>query len=112
MDPGYESPVCSLQRFECLTESIDSCQPSDLNSFTQQYQKHKPSGYCYMIKCYDDNLMKPLLRRYTARSVDEDIGLKFITALEKDIRELYKKFNYNRKAVISVNGEYYISGGY
>ena len=100
---GMRVPFAVYGDFECLLKTIDTCPPNDLNSFTLKYQKHKPSGYCYIIICYDDNLMKPLLRRYTARSEDEDIGLKFITALEKDIRELYKTFNYNKKAVISVN---------
>ena len=95
-------PFVVYSDFECLTESIDTCSPSGIKSYTHQYHKHKPSGYCYIIKCYDDNLMKPLLRRYTARSEDDDIGLKFITALEKDIRELHKKFKGNKNAVINV----------
>ena len=47
-------PFIIYADFESFTENISSCQPNEVKSFTQQYQKHKPSGYCYMIKCYDD----------------------------------------------------------
>ena len=59
--------------FECFTETIKTCQPSDDKFFTEKYQKHKPSGYCYMIKCYDDKLFTLTLHKYIAKLEDEDI---------------------------------------
>lgn len=64
-------PFVIYADFECFTESIETCQPNDKESFTQQYQKHTSSGYCYMIKCYDDNLYKPSIHRYTKKSADD-----------------------------------------
>ena len=33
--------------FECYTEPIDACQPTE--AATQDYQHHTPSGFCYYI---------------------------------------------------------------
>ncbi|KAK3700421.1 hypothetical protein QZH41_004481 [Actinostola sp. cb2023] len=56
---------------------------------TEKYQKHKPSGFCYVIKAHDD-LFEPKVVRYTATEEDEDLGLLFVEKLEKDIRKIAK----------------------
>ena len=75
--------------FECYTEKIKTCYPDESRSFTNQYQHHKPSRFCYLIKCFDDKLMKPKLVQYTAESSDEDISKKFIVQLNIK-SEIYK----------------------
>ena len=87
--------------FECFTEKIDTCQPDEGKSFTNQYQKHRPSGFSYLIKCFDDDILTPLLRQYTAKSPDEDIPQLFIESLEKDIKEIYNKFKKPKKMVMT-----------
>ena len=94
-------PFVVYADFECFTEKIDTCQPDDGKSFTNQYQKHKPSGFCYLIKCFDDNLFSPKLVKYTAESPDEDIPQLFIESLEKDIKEIYNKFKIPKKMVMT-----------
>ena len=94
-------PFVVYADFECFTEKIDTCQPDDSKSFTNQYQKHKPSGFCYLIKCFDDNLFYPKLVKYTAESPDEDIPQLFIESLEKDIKEIYNKFKKPKKMVMT-----------
>ena len=47
-------------------------------SFTNQYQKHKASSYCYLIKCFNDNIFKPKLVQYTAKSLEEGIPQMFV----------------------------------
>ena len=94
-------PFVVYADFECFTEKIDTCQPDDSKSFTNQYQKHKPSGFCYLIKCFDDNLFYPKLVKYTAESPDEDIPQLFIESLEKDIKEIYNKFKIPKKMVMT-----------
>ena len=42
-----------------FTEKIDSCSPDKSKSYTEKYQKHKPSGYSYLIKSFDDKIYKP-----------------------------------------------------
>ena len=94
-------PFVVYADFECFTEKIDTCQPDDSKSFTNQYQKHRPSGFSYLIKCFDDNLFSPKLEKYTAESPDEDIPQLFIESLEKDIKEIYNRFKKPKKMVMT-----------
>ena len=94
-------PFVVYADFECFTEKIDTCQPDEGKSFTNQYQKHRPSGFSYLIKCFDDELLSPKLVHYTAKSPDEDIPQLFIESLEKDIKEIYNKFKKPKKMVMT-----------
>ena len=89
-------PFVVYADFECYTEKIQTCYPDESRSFTNQYQHHKPSGFCYLIKCFDDELMKPKLVQYTAESSDEDISKKFIDSIEYEIRNIYRKFKFKK----------------
>ena len=65
-------PFVVYEHFECFTKPINSCQPNPISSFTQEYQKHEPSGYCLYLKgCIDDNY-KPIV--YTKKSEDDNIS--------------------------------------
>ena len=94
-------PFVVYADFECFTEKIDTCQPEEGKSFTNQYQKHSPSGFSYLIKCFDDDILAPHLRHYTAESPDEDIPQLFIESLESDIKEIYNKFKIPKKMVMT-----------
>ena len=98
-------PFVVYADFECFTEKIDTCQPNDNKSFTNQYQKHSPSGFSYLIKCFDDNLLAPHLRHYTAESPDDNIPWLFIESLESDIKEIYNKFKIPKKMVMTPEDE-------
>ena len=52
-------PFVVYADFESFTENIHTCSPNESNSFTKQYQKHKPSSYGYLIKCFHDNIFPP-----------------------------------------------------
>ena len=82
--------------FECFTKKISTCSPYGSKSYTKQFQQHKPSGYCYLIKCFDDNPFASMLDKYTAQSPDEDISQGFISSLEKSIKIIYEKFKYKK----------------
>ena len=90
-------PFVIYADFECFTEKIQTCYPDDSRRFTNQHQHHKPSGFCYLIKCFDDELMEPKLVQYTAESVNEDISKKFIDSIEYEIRSIYRKFKFKKK---------------
>ena len=49
-------PFVIYADFECYTEPIAGCTPNDDKSYTNKYQKHKPSGFSYLIKCSDDRV--------------------------------------------------------
>ncbi|KAK3723060.1 hypothetical protein QZH41_008526 [Actinostola sp. cb2023] len=80
-------PFVVYADFECFTEPINnSSEHAEDESYTEKYQMHRPSGFCYGIKSFDD--LKPKIVRYTAKDADEDIGKLFVERLEKDIRKL------------------------
>ena len=94
-------PFVIYADFECLTEPISSCKRDDTKSFTHQYQKHKPSGFAYLIKSYDDSLFKPQLIEYTAESEDDDVSRKFVSSLEKSVRKLHKLSRFVKKSTLN-----------
>ena len=85
-------PFVIYADFEAFTQKLDDDKPRDNNSsYTAQYEKHSPSGFCYYIKCslnesYDKKVM------YTKRSEDEDVSQIFVERLEHDIRRLYHEY--------------------
>ena len=92
-------PFVVYADFEAFTEEIASCEPNNDESFTNTYQRHKPSGFCYKIVCFEEkNSQKPIL--YRAKNEDEDIGEKFIEIVE-DIKKIYKKFNFPKRMIFT-----------
>ena len=98
-------PFVVYADFESLTVPILTCSPSDDKSYTQQYQKHTPCGYCYYIKCFDDELFPPILRRYTMTKKGVSVGRIFVRNLEADIRRIYEKFKWKKPMWITPEEE-------
>jgi len=44
--------------FESFVKPISTCEPDPNTSHTTLYQKHEPSGFCYMVKCTNNELSK------------------------------------------------------
>ena len=64
------------------------------------YQRHRPSGFCYKIVCFDKRFNpKPVL--YRAKDENEDIGQKFVEMLEEDIKRIREKFNFSKKMIFT-----------
>ena len=85
-------PFVVYADFEWFTKPINSCQPNPNSSFTQEYQKHEPSGYCLYLKGLDgikDNY-KPIV--YTKKSEDENISEKFVKHLKMITHSIYRKY--------------------
>ena len=93
-------PFVVYADFEAFTEEISSCEPNDKKSFTQKYQRHRPSGFCYKIVCFDEKFnQKPVLFR--AKSEDEDISAIFVEMLGKDIKRIQEKFDFSKKMIFT-----------
>ena len=75
-------PFIVYADFECFIKPIQSCDPDDKESYTEQYQKHEPSSFCYYIECFDDKVYKPKIVSHTG----EDAAQKFVEMLEEDIK--------------------------
>ena len=85
-------PFVFYADFEAFTEEISTCKPNDQFSFTNKYQKHQPSGFCY--KCVGFNTKMSVLYR---EDENQDVSQKFIEMLEVDIKTIYKKFNFSQR---------------
>ena len=87
--------------FECFTEPVSGCMPASDCSSTTKYQSHKPSGFSFLIKCFDDSIFAPILVSQTAEYSSSDIPQLFIERLEEEIVDLYGKFKFAKKMVMS-----------
>ena len=85
-------PFTIYADFECFAIPVNSCQPNPDKSFTQSYQKHEPSGYCFYVKALDGiNInFKPIV--YTKKTPDEDISKRFINHLTKLTHQIYQEY--------------------
>ena len=93
-------PFVVYADFEAFTEEIPRSKQNEKFSFTQKYQKHKPSGFCFKIVCFDERYnQKPVLFR--AESEDEDISAIFVEMLERDIKRIQEKFDFSKKMIFS-----------
>ena len=104
-------PFVVYADFECFTLPISTCQPNPnpkpkpkskskskpKKSFTQEYQKHEPSGYSLYLKGMEGINVnyKPIV--YTKKSGDEDISEKFIKHLKIITHSIYRKYYLNPK---------------
>jgi len=79
-------PIVIYADFECMTKRIQSCQPDLDKSFTEKYQKHEPSGFCYYILKNGEPVKEFL---YSQREDGEDIAGIFIDRLEKDLDRIW-----------------------
>jgi len=69
-------PIAVYADFECMTKPIQSCQPNSEHSYTEQYQKHEHSGFCFYIVydgknwnrfCIQNNLRMKTWLKYFVR---------------------------------------------
>ena len=98
-------PFVIYADFECFTQNIETCTPDERKSYTKKYQKHTPSGFCYLIKCIDDKIFKPKVVTHTIKSEDEDVSQIFVDSLEHSIKEIYSKFKTIKKVKMTKEDE-------
>ena len=91
-------PFIVYADFESFTPQLSTCQPNPDKSYTKQYQKHIPSGFCYNIKCFDDTLYSQ--EPVTFVKEHDDVAQIFIDTLEKNIKEFYKKFKFPKVMIM------------
>ena len=60
--------------FESFTPQLSSRKPNPDKSYTKQYQKHIPSGFCYHIKCFDDALYFQQTVTFVKEFNDDDVA--------------------------------------
>ena len=98
-------PFIVYADFESFIEPIDSCKPNPNMSYTNKYQKHTPSSFCYQIKCLDNDIYSQKPVSYTAKSKNDDVAKIFVDSLESDIKRIYKKFSFPKKMMFDKEDE-------
>ena len=84
-------PFVIYADFECFTKPMSNCCPNAENSYSDNYQKHEPSGFCFYIKGINpDKKFKPII--YTKKNPDDNIPLIFVSKLEKVTNKIYEDF--------------------
>ena len=75
-------PFIVYADFEFFTPQLSTSQPNPEKSYTNQYQKHIPSGFCYHITCFDDTLYSQQPVTFVKEFNDDDDAQIFIDTLE------------------------------
>ena len=83
-------PFVVYADFECFTKPINTCNPNPADSYTLDYQKHEPSGFCFYIKGIVSNIFKPII--YTKQKDSDNIAEIFVSKLAMITRKLYDDF--------------------
>jgi len=73
-----------------LHKPIQSCQPDIDKSFTEKYQKHEPSGFCYCILKNGEPVKQVL---YSQSEDGKDTAGIFTDQLEKDLDRIWSLEN-------------------
>ena len=87
-------PFCIVADFECITEKISGCQPSDRKSYTQQYQKHTACSFGYKVVCHYDEEYSGDVVIYRG----EDCIEKFMKCMFEEVKNCQKimRENFNK----------------
>ena len=93
-------PFIVYADFESFTPQLSTCQPNLEQSYTNQYQKHIPCGFCYYIKCFDDTLYSQQPVTFVKEFSDDDVAQIFMDTLEKNIKDIYKKFKFPKDMIM------------
>ena len=83
-------PFVVYADFECFTKPMNTCSPNPEDSYTYNYQKHEPSGFCLYIKGIVSNIFAPIT--YTKQKDTDNIAEIFVSKLAKITNNLYNDF--------------------
>ena len=99
-------PFVVYADFEAFTEEIPISKQNEKFSFTQKYQKHRPSGFCFLIVCFDKRFKSKLIV-YRAKHDNEDVSQKFVEMFEEEIKRIKKEFDFSAKMIPLTKEEQY-----
>ena len=94
----FPIPFVIYADFECFTKPMSNCSPNPEDSYSYNYQKHEPSGFCFYIKGINPDIkFKPII--YTKKNQDNDIAYIFVNKLEKVTNKIYEDFYMRAKSI-------------
>ena len=87
-------PFIVYADIESFTPQLSTCQPNAEKSYTKQYQKQIPGGFCYHIKRFDGTLYSQQPVTFVKELNDDNVAPIFIDIREKNIKEIDKKLKF------------------
>ena len=96
-------PFIVYADFVSFTPQLQTCQPNPDESQTKRYQKQTPNGFCYHIKCFDETLYSQESVIFVKEYDDDDVAEIFIDTLEKNIKDIYKKFKFPKSMIMTMH---------
>ena len=99
-------PFIVNEDFESFTPQLSTCQPNPEKSYTKQYQRHSPNGFCYHIMYFDNTLYSQQKITFVKEFHDDDVAQIFINTLEKNIKEIYDKFKFLKKMIMTMHDKW------
>ena len=105
-------PFSIYADFECITEKISGCQPSNSKSYTEKYQKHTACSFGYKVVCHYDNLgtQGPDHKKYSGDVViyrGEDCIERFMKCMFEEVKNCQSiiRDNFNKPLIMSIEDE-------
>ena len=86
----HDVPFEVYADFECFVKPLETEEKDSFHSYTTPYQSHVPSGFCYVIKCMDENVFPTKTVIKTVSYEGEDMGKAFVDSLSEDLRPVYE----------------------
>ena len=93
----YPVPFVIYADFECFTKPVLSCKPNESGSYSFEYQKHEPSGFCFYIKGITGSF-DPVC--FTKEKEDDDVAGIFIEKIAEYTKLIYDKYYRRPKRMI------------
>ena len=90
VEKSHDIPFVVYADFECFVKPIEGPDKDSNRSYTTKYQNHEPSGFCYTIKCVDENIYPTKTVLKMASYDGENMGKLFIDTLTDDLGPIYK----------------------
>ena len=89
--------------FECTTEKISGCQPSDNKSYTEKYQKHTACSFGYKVVCHYDQYYSGDVVIYRG----EDCIQKFMKCMFEEVKNCQSiiRDNFNKPLKMTKKNE-------
>ena len=97
----YPVPFVIYADFECFTRPVLSCKPDESESYSFEYQKHEPSGFCFYIKGITGSF-DPVC--FTKTKEDDDVAAIFIEKIAEYTQLIYDKY-YRRPKMMFLSPE-------
>ena len=101
-------PFSIYADFECNTEKISGCQPSNSKSYTHKYQKHTACSFGYKVVCHYDNLgsQGPDHKKYSGDVViyrGEDCIERFMKCMFEEVKNCQSiiRDNFNKPLIMT-----------